>query len=193
MNQNQPVKPMRLLLMNGPNLNMLGIREPGVYGSRNLASIEAEARQFAYAHGASIDCFQSNHEGELVEKIHSAHTAYDAVVYNPGAHTHYSYAIRDAIGSIDTPVIEVHISDVDSREPFRAISVVAPACVAQVKGFGTDSYLVGLALALDGWNTRLGEGFEERYAKGRVILGGVEGGVEEAGLLARVHNVQAQA
>lgn len=162
---------MKFLLMNGPNLNMLGIREPEVYGSNTLANIEERVCAYAAERGVEMDCFQSNHEGDLIDKLHAAHTEYDGVVYNPGAHTHYSYAIRDAVGSIDTPVVEVHISDVDSREPFRAISVVAPACVAQVKGFGVASYERAIDGLLEGWSTRLGEGFQERVS-GRIIVGG---------------------
>lgn len=162
---------MKFLLMNGPNLNMLGIREPEVYGTNTLASIEARVSAYAADRGVEMDCFQSNHEGALIDKLHEAHTEYDGVVYNPGAHTHYSYAIRDAIGSIDTPVVEVHISDVDAREPFRAISVVAPACVAQVKGFGVASYERAVDGLLEGWSTRLGEGFQEKTS-GKIIVGG---------------------
>lgn len=162
---------MKVLLLNGPNLNMLGIREPGVYGTTTLAGIE----EMVVAHGAElgveVDCFQSNHEGELIDILHRAHTEYDGVVYNPGAHTHYSYAIRDAVGSIDTPVVEIHISDVDSREAFRAISVVAPACVAQIKGHGIQGYNEALDGLVQGWKTRLGEGFD-KVTSGQVIIGG---------------------
>ena len=106
--------------------------------------------------------------------MHQAHGVYDGIVYNPGAHTHYSYALRDAVGSIDVPVAEVHISDVDAREPFRAVSVIAPACVAQVKGLGAAGYRVALDLLLEGARDRLGEGFERR-AQGKVIVGTPEG------------------
>ncbi|MBQ3105875.1 MAG: type II 3-dehydroquinate dehydratase [Eggerthellaceae bacterium] len=164
----------KILLMNGPNLNMLGIREPGVYGTDTLASIEAEVVAYGAQRGVEVDCFQSNHEGELIDKLHEAHTAYDGVVYNPGAHTHYSYAVRDAIGSIDTPVVEVHLSDIDAREPFRAVSVVAPACVAQVKGFGKEGYLMAVDGLLEGWSVRLSEGFD-RAVQGKVIVGTPDG------------------
>ena len=160
---------MKLLLMNGPNLNMLGIREPEIYGTTTLADIEARVCAYAEQRGVQMDCFQSNHEGDLVDRLHAAHFDYDGVVYNPGAHTHYSYAIRDAVGGISTPVVEVHISDVDAREPFRAISVVAPACVAQVKGLGIEGYEKAVDLLLEGHTTRLGEGFEQRYS-GKVIV-----------------------
>ncbi|MDO4502425.1 MAG: type II 3-dehydroquinate dehydratase [Coriobacteriia bacterium] len=161
----------KYLLMNGPNLNMLGIREPEIYGTTTLATIQDMVVAHGAERGVQVDCFQSNHEGALIDKLHEAHTAYDGVVYNPGAHTHYSYGIRDAIGSIDTPVVEVHISDVDAREPFRAISVVAPACVAQIKGHGIDGYCEALDGLLEGWSTRLGEGFDTRTS-GQVIVGG---------------------
>ena len=164
----------KILLMNGPNLNMLGVREPDVYGRRTLASIEADVASYGAQRGVQVDCFQSNHEGALVDRLHQAHGVYDGIVYNPGAHTHYSYALRDAVGSIDVPVAEVHISDVDAREPFRAVSVIAPACVAQVKGLGAAGYRVALDLLLEGARDRLGEGFERR-AQGKVIVGTPEG------------------
>lgn len=159
----------KILLMNGPNLNMLGIREPGVYGNDTLKDLEAGFCDYARAHGCEVECFQSNHEGDLVDKIHAAHGTYDGIVYNPGAHTHYSYALRDAVGGIDTPCVEVHISNVDAREAFRHISVIAPACVAQVKGRGFEGYCDAIDILLEGPRERLGEGFEERYPTGEVI------------------------
>lgn len=159
----------KILLMNGPNLNMLGIREPGVYGNDTLEDLEAGFCEYARAHGCEVECFQSNHEGDLVDKIHAAHGACDGIVYNPGAHTHYSYALRDAVGGIDTPCVEVHISNVDAREAFRHISVIAPACVAQVKGRGFKGYCDAIDILLEGPRERLGEGFEERYPAGEVI------------------------
>ena len=96
-----------------------------------------------------IDCFQSNHEGALIDKIHEAHWRYDGIVYNPGAHTHYSYALRDAVGSIDTPVVEVHLSDINAREPFRAVSVIEPVCIAQIKGKGKEGYKEALDVLLE--------------------------------------------
>ncbi len=164
----------KYLLLNGPNLNMLGIREPAIYGRDTLASIEAAVVAHGAERDAEVICFQSNHEGDLIDRIHAAHGVFDGIVYNPGAHTHYSYAIRDALGSIDVPVVEVHISDVDAREPFRAVSVVAPACVAQVKGFGAKGYEMALDLLLDGEYARLGEGFEEKV-RGKVIVGTPDG------------------
>lgn len=140
----------KFLLMNGPNLNMLGVRDPAIYGTDTLASIEAEVVAYGAQHGVRIDCFQSNHEGALIDKLHEAHGVYDGIVYNPGAHTHYSYALHDAVECIDVPVVEIHISDISKREEFRRTSVIAPACVAQIKGKGKAGYLeaVDVLLAL---------------------------------------------
>ena len=162
----------KILLLNGPNLNMLGVREPEVYGRDTLDSIEAEVVAYGAERGVQVECFQSNHEGVLIDKIHEAHWRYDGIVYNPGAHTHYSYALRDALGSVSTPCVEVHISDVSTREAFRHISVIAPACVAQVKGRGFAGYNDALDILLEGVTERLGEGFEGRYAPGQVIVAG---------------------
>ncbi len=131
---------LKMLMINGPNLNMLGVREPDVYGNDTLASLEEEITSYAEQHDIVLDCFQSNHEGEIIDKLHAAHGIYDGIVYNPGAHTHYSYALRDAVASIDVPVVEVHLSDIDNREPFRAISVIEPVCIAQIKGKGKQGY-----------------------------------------------------
>lgn len=130
----------KILLLNGPNLDMLGIREPEVYGRDTLESIEAEVVAYGAERGVEVDCFQSNHEGVLIDKIHEAHWHYDGIIYNPGAHTHYSYVLRDAVASIDAPVVEVHLSDINAREPFRAVSVIEPVCVAQIKGRGKQGY-----------------------------------------------------
>lgn len=140
----------KFLLMNGPNLNMLGVRDPAIYGTDTLASIEAEVVAYGAQHGVQIDCFQSNHEGALIDKLHETHGVYDGIVYNPGAHTHYSYALHDAVECIDVPVVEIHISDISKREEFRRTSVIAPACVAQIKGKGKAGYLeaVDVLLAL---------------------------------------------
>lgn len=140
----------KFLLMNGPNLNMLGVRDPAIYGTDTLVSIEAEVVAYGAQHGVQIDCFQSNHEGALIDKLHEAHGVYDGIVYNPGAHTHYSYALHDAVECIDVPVVEIHISDISKREEFRRTSVIAPACVAQIKGKGKAGYLeaVDVLLAL---------------------------------------------
>lgn len=140
---------MKLLLMNGPNLNLLGQREPEVYGTTTLADIEADTVAYARAHGADMDCFQSNHEGELIDEIHASQDVYDGIVYNPGAHTHYSYALHDAISSVTTPVVEVHISDISKREEFRRHSVLADACIGQIKGLGPEGYLRGVDMVLE--------------------------------------------
>lgn len=139
----------KYLLLNGPNLDMLGVREPEIYGRDTLDSIEAEVVAYGAERGVQVDCFQSNHEGALIDKIHEAHWRYDGIVYNPGAHTHYSYALRDAIGSVDTPVVEVHLSDINARESFRAISVIEPVCIAQIKGKGKEGYKEALDVLLE--------------------------------------------
>ena len=143
----------KYLLLNGPNLDMLGVREPEIYGRDTLDTIEAEVVAYGAERGVQVDCFQSNHEGVLIDKIHEAHWRYDGIVYNPGAHTHYSYALRDAVGSIDTPVVEVHLSDINAREPFRAVSVIESVCIAQIKGKGKEGYKEALDVLLE-WENR---------------------------------------
>ena len=176
----------KILLINGPNLDMLGVREPAVYGSQTLADLERMVVEHAGARGVRVECFQSNHEGALVDKIHEAHRSVDGIVYNPGAHTHYSYALRDAVGGIDVPCVEVHISNVDAREAFRRISVIAPACVAQVKGLGFAGYCKAVDLLVEGGLARLGEGFDAQV-QGSILVGTPEGpralavGGEDAG------------
>lgn len=138
----------RILLLNGPNLNMLGVREPGIYGTDTLASIEQEVVDYAAARNAAVDCFQSNHEGALIDRIHEAHGRYDGIVYNPGAHTHYSWALADAVASVDVPMVEVHISDVDAREDFRKLSVFENVRAGLVKGKGRAGYLEAVDVVL---------------------------------------------
>ena len=140
---------MKLLLMNGPNLNLLGQREPDVYGTTTLAQIERDTCAYAREHGAQMDCFQSNHEGALIDKIQMSQGIYDGIVFNPGAYTHYSYAIHDAITSVTTPVVEIHISDISKREAFRSVSVLVDACIGQVKGLGAQGYLRAVDLLLE--------------------------------------------
>ncbi|WP_191560843.1 type II 3-dehydroquinate dehydratase [Metabacillus idriensis] len=141
------------LIINGPNLNRLGLREPDIYGIKTLTDLERELMVFAEKQGFQVTCFQSNHEGDLIDAIHEADEQYDGIVMNPGAFTHYSYAIRDAIASVSLPVIEVHISNVHSRESFRHQSVTAPVTAGQIIGLGFHGYQYAL-LAL---YNRMGE------------------------------------
>lgn len=134
----------RILVMNGPNLNLLGIREPGIYGSDTLQTLCDTVEKEAARYGAQVDFYQSNHEGALIDTLHAAMGCYDGIILNAGAYTHYSYAIRDAIAAIRVPVVEVHLSDIHAREEFRHLSVIEPVCVAQISGLGVGSYLKGL-------------------------------------------------
>ena len=136
----------KILIVNGPNLTMLGIREPAVYGSRTYADLCDYIKEAADRLGAEVDFFQSNCEGEICTVIQQTLNKYDGIVMNPGAYAHYSYAIHDAIKSVTTPCVEVHISDIHSREEFRRTSVTAPACEAMVSGKGFDSYIEGLEI-----------------------------------------------
>ena len=135
---------MRVLVINGPNLNLLGVREPGVYGSDSLESIEKELKQAAEELNITLGCYQSNHEGDIVDTLHRSMKEADGVILNAGALTHYSYALRDAIAAIKIPVIEVHMSNIHAREEFRHTSVIAPVCVGSIAGFGKNSYLLAL-------------------------------------------------
>lgn len=131
----------KILLLNGPNLNLLGHREPEVYGNVTLKDIEKKITMLGTKHQFEVICFQSNHEGEIIDQLHSAfENNYKGVIFNPAAFTHYSYAIRDAIASIQLPVVEVHISNVHSRESFRQKSVIAPVTIGQIVGFGSFGY-----------------------------------------------------
>lgn len=132
---------MKILVINGPNLNMLGIREPGIYGSENYNSLLEKISAHAEKTGVAVDFFQSNHEGALVDKIQEAYGIFDGIVINPGAYTHTSIAILDAVKAVGIPTVEVHISDVSKREDFRQISYIRLGCVASVIGHGTDGYL----------------------------------------------------
>ena len=132
---------MRYLIINGPNLNLLGTREPDIYGNENLWDIETWLNNNLDSNAHSIEWLQSNHEGEIIDYLHDAIGKVDGIVINPGALTHYSYSIRDAISSINIPTVEVHLSDINKREGFRKISVIKDICIAQVSGLGKNGYL----------------------------------------------------
>lgn len=138
----------RILILNGPNLGRLGTRQPEIYGTTTLADIESACAELAEKHGFETVSVQSEHEGALIEALHDADTACVGVVFNPGAYTHYSIALRDAVAAISVPVVEVHLSNVHGREEFRSVSVIAPVCAGQVSGFGAQSYLLGVRAIL---------------------------------------------
>lgn len=140
---------MKILVINGPNLNLLGVREPEIYGRETLADINAKIDAYGKSLGASCDFFQSNSEGEIVSKIHTVLSEYDGCIINAAAYTHYSYAIHDAISSVNKPFIEVHMSNVHSRDEFRHKSVISPVCKGVIAGFGVDSYLLAVKALCD--------------------------------------------
>ena len=137
-------KSMRILIINGVNLNMLGFREPEQYGSITLKELEKELHAFSFGLGIDIETFQSNIEGAIVERIQQAREHFDGIILNAGAYTHISIAIRDAIIIADMPVVEIHMSNIYKREDFRHDSVIAPVCIGQIAGFKADSYKLGL-------------------------------------------------
>lgn len=134
----------KILVINGPNLNLLGEREPGIYGDQSYSTLCEMVINKADELNVKCEMFQSNHEGAIIDKLHSARKDFDAVVLNAGAYTHYSYAIRDAIAAIKIPVVEVHISNVFARDEFRSSSVIAPVCSGSISGFGTAGYLMAM-------------------------------------------------
>lgn len=134
----------QILLLHGPNLNLLGTREPEIYGRFTLADINQIVTKAAAVYGVAVKAFQSNHEGVLIDALHEARTTVDGVVFNPGAYTHTSIALRDAISAIKLPIVEVHLSNVHARESFRHTSMLSAVCIGQVVGFGWRSYVLGL-------------------------------------------------
>ena len=139
---------MRILVIHGPNLQLLGRRQPTIYGTADLASINRELERLAASRGAALAIVQSNHEGEIVERIGEAKDRYDGLLINPAAYTHTSVAIRDAVEAAGIPAVEVHLSNIYAREPFRHQSLIAPVCRGQVSGFGPASYRLGLEALL---------------------------------------------
>ncbi|MCI1956732.1 MAG: type II 3-dehydroquinate dehydratase [Oscillospiraceae bacterium] len=139
----------KILVLLGPNLNLVGIREKGVYGDETAESINLQIVEHARKMNFDCDIFQSNHEGDLIDHIHAARNVYNGVIINAGALTHYSYALRDAIASVRVPFVEVHMSNIYAREEFRHHSVIAPVCAGQIAGFGKNGYFLAMAALRD--------------------------------------------
>jgi 3-dehydroquinate dehydratase-2 len=140
---------MKILVLHGPNLNLLGTREPEVYGSLTLDEIDGRLVELGKSLGAEVSCQQSNHEGALIDALHEARAWADGVVFNPGGYTHTSVALRDAVTAIGIPVVEVHLSNVYAREGFRQTSLLSGACKGKITGFGWQSYMLGLRALID--------------------------------------------
>ena len=134
----------KVFVINGPNLNLLGTRETGIYGTQTLDEINRQLTRLAGELGLITDFFQSNHEGEIIDRIQNCVSGYDGILINPGAFTHYSLAVRDAIAAVSLPCVEVHLSNIHAREEFRSKSIIAPVCLGQISGFGAVSYFLGL-------------------------------------------------
>ena len=141
---------MKILVLNGPSINMLGIREPAVYGSQNYETLCTRVREHALKRGVEVELYQSNHEGDLIDRIQAAYGNTDGIVINPGAYTHTSIALLDAVKAVSIPTVEVHISDVSKREDFRQISYIRSACVKTIAGHGIDGYLEAMDVLIDG-------------------------------------------
>ena len=142
-------KMRNILVIHGPNLNLLGEREPEVYGAQTLKDVNREISKYASSKNLNVRFYQSNHEGKIIDCIHKHRRWIDGLVINPGAFTHYSYALRDAISAIGKPTVEVHLSDIHKREDFRKISVIQPVCIKQISGKGIQSYIEGIELLLN--------------------------------------------
>ena len=135
---------MKILIINGVNMNMLGLRETEKYGTMTLKDLEKDLYAYSFELGIDMETFQSNHEGEIAEKIQSAYNNADGIVINPGAYTHTSVAIRDAVAAVAIPTVEVHMTNIHAREDFRHNSMIAPVCLAQISGFGAESYKLAI-------------------------------------------------
>ena len=140
---------MKFLLLNGPNLNMLGTREPEKYGTITLEYIEKNLKEVAKQNNIELSCYQSNHEGNLIDKIQASNGNFDGIIFNAGGYTHTSVALRDAIASVNTPVVEIHMTNIHAREEFRHNSLISPVCIGQICGFGENSYKLGFYALLE--------------------------------------------